>query len=356
MIASFGPKARGYRATLFLEATHMTRTRSRDLLAGLLIALIAVLAIQAQQPAAKKGFPFRGKVEKVDVASNSVMVANDPVPGWMPAPMTHAYRLDDGAILKQLKPGTFIVATVYEDDFATLYGVRIDATRTASDLPPFYYACRTPGEELDVSDTPGKCLKSGEPLVPVRITTAYTCLTHPDQNNSKDQPGVCPLDRKELVPIIAELYFVCAGRDPTRHLDPGSCPDGTPRRKLFVPRPHGDHNPRHGGRVYMSENQRDHIEGTFVAPGTFRVYFYDALTQPIPPAGVVARIALTDSNARVVGSLIPLTHAPNSPMNTLEARVPGVKMPFDIQMLVRFREGEREQPFDFTFTEYSKEP
>jgi hypothetical protein len=329
----------------------MTSPRSYFLVS--LLAVITSLAVQAQQPT-RKSYAFRGKVEKVDAASNQVTVFNDNIPGWM-APMSMGYPLsvDSRDILKQLKPGDYILATVYDGDLA-LYNVRLEAGKTASDLPPLSYVCRTPGEERQVSDAPGRCEKSGQPLVPVRIMQVYSCIKHEVIN--REQPGKCPLDGRELGPVVVELYFVCVG-DPARHLDPGKCPNGNAREKLYVRRPHGDHNPRHGGlTIFMTDDQRNHVEGTFVAPGIFRVYFYDLMTEPVPPTGVVARVALANANAIEIGTPVPLTHVASSPPNTLEAPLSGVKMPFDAKLRVRFRPGEKEHVFDFRFDAYSKDP
>ena len=93
----------------------------------LVIATILCLFLStavAQQRAPKKEYTFHGKVEKVDANARRLTVANEKIDGWMGA-MTMAYRVDKEEVLKTLKAGDQITATVYEGDFATLYNVKV---------------------------------------------------------------------------------------------------------------------------------------------------------------------------------------------------------------------------------------
>ena len=93
----------------------------------LVIATILCLFLSttaAQQGAAKKEYTFHGKIDKVDANAKRLTVAGEKVDGWMGA-MTMAYRVDKEEVLKTLKPGDQITATVYEGNFATLYNVKV---------------------------------------------------------------------------------------------------------------------------------------------------------------------------------------------------------------------------------------
>src|SRR2546421_13066554 len=91
----------------------------------LLCAFALTIAIHAQTPpAGKKDHAFKGKVEKVDPKTKMVTVNNENIPGWMMS-MTMAYKVDKDAVLKDLKPGDQIAATVYDGDFQTLYNVKV---------------------------------------------------------------------------------------------------------------------------------------------------------------------------------------------------------------------------------------
>jgi len=68
-----------------------------------------------QAAPAKKTYTFRGKVQAVNAGANSVTVNSEKVEGWMDA-MTMGYRVDDPAVLKNVKVGDQITATVYEGD------------------------------------------------------------------------------------------------------------------------------------------------------------------------------------------------------------------------------------------------
>jgi protein SCO1/2 len=96
------------------------------LVTAALCALVFSIAVSAQAtpPAGKKDHAFKGKVEKVDPKTKMVTVNNENVPGWMNS-MTMVYKVDKEAVLKDLKPGDQITATVYDGDFQTLYNVKV---------------------------------------------------------------------------------------------------------------------------------------------------------------------------------------------------------------------------------------
>jgi Cu/Ag efflux protein CusF len=87
---------------------------------GVLFLLAA--ASLAQAPAGKKAFAFHGKVESV--SPDGIVVNGDKVDGWMDS-MTMKYKVDDPKILKTVKPGDQITATVYEGDFTQLHKVQV---------------------------------------------------------------------------------------------------------------------------------------------------------------------------------------------------------------------------------------
>jgi Cu/Ag efflux protein CusF len=333
---------------------------------------------QAQQPeppaagsspqlSGKKPFVFRGTVEKVNAAAGTVDVKNENIPGWM-APMSMTYRLDTPAVLKTLKGGDRITATVYEGDTSKLYQVRLAAsTRKQAENapPPISYVCPSPGEESFVDDKPGKCPKSGAELQAVRLVIAYKCLK---TSYIREKPGTCPMDRTDLVAVTASIFWLCKG-DPdseNRYLDPGTCRDGSPREKAFEVRPHGDHNPRHGGpSVFMSEDLYHHIEATLVAPtptrpAAFRVYFYDEYTRPIKAVGISAHVALADKNGKATGSATPLLVSRIRDGNAMEVRLPNAPVPSEgapafFTLRVKFKPSDKDWLTDHTFTSYSKE-
>ena len=85
-----------------------------------LVVVAAVAALLAgvafgQAASNKKAYAFQGKVESVDQNAKSLKVNGEEVKGWMAA-MTMDYKVDDAAILKKVKAGDKITATVYEGD------------------------------------------------------------------------------------------------------------------------------------------------------------------------------------------------------------------------------------------------
>ena len=79
------------------------------------VAVFLASVAFGQAAADKKSYVFHGKVESVDQNGKSLKVNGEEVKGWMAA-MTMDYKVDDGAVLKKVKPGDKISATVYEGD------------------------------------------------------------------------------------------------------------------------------------------------------------------------------------------------------------------------------------------------
>jgi Cu/Ag efflux protein CusF len=94
---------------------------------GTVLCLFLSTAI-AQQKTGKKEFTFHGKVEKIDVNAKRLTVLNEKIDGWMSS-MSMAYKVDKDEVLKTLKAGDQITATVYDGDYATLYNVKVNAPK-----------------------------------------------------------------------------------------------------------------------------------------------------------------------------------------------------------------------------------
>lgn len=86
------------------------------------LALVIAMACMGQAPAGKKALTFHGKVEAV--SADGLTVNGEKVEGWMDA-MTMKYKVDDPKVLKTVKVGDKITATVYEGDLS-LHKVQVD--------------------------------------------------------------------------------------------------------------------------------------------------------------------------------------------------------------------------------------
>jgi Cu/Ag efflux protein CusF len=87
-------------------------------------SLLSVDVHAQTPPAGKKEFAFKGKVESVNEKSKMITVNNESIPGWMMS-MTMSYKVDKPDVLKAMKAGDNITATVYDGDFQTLYNVKV---------------------------------------------------------------------------------------------------------------------------------------------------------------------------------------------------------------------------------------
>lgn len=89
------------------------------------LALLCGLAVAAlaQQAAKPKSHTLHGKVEAVNESAKSLTVNHEKVEGYMDA-MTMAYGVDKPEVLKKIKAGDRIKATVYDGDY-TLYDVEV---------------------------------------------------------------------------------------------------------------------------------------------------------------------------------------------------------------------------------------
>ena len=86
----------------------------RSVVLAAVVALVGDVAF-GQAASDKKAYVFQGKVESVDHNAKSLKVNGEEVKGWMAA-MTMDYKVDDAAVLKKVKPGDQITATVYDGD------------------------------------------------------------------------------------------------------------------------------------------------------------------------------------------------------------------------------------------------
>ena len=101
--------------------------------------------------------------------------------------------------------------------------------------------------------------------------------------------------------------------------------------------PHGDHNPRHGGLLFMAPDGFHHLEGTLEPDGLFRLYVYDDFTRPLP---------VRPFRARVDGR--ELQASPDGAFLTLPGEAPADAA--EISVHVTFPPSRHEERFDFVLS------
>ena len=182
----------------------------------------------------------------------------------------------------------------------------------------------------------GQCNICERELEKRRFVPVWACPMH--SHATGGEGDVCSICKMALARTTQEIQWVC-----TRHPDmsephPGNCPvGGRPLERRSVAMPHGDHNPRHGGMLFMAPNGFNHLEGALSPDGIFSFYLYDDFTRPIDAGRVEARIGDR--------SLTPAGDGDHSEL-TIDG---GIAYPVELTLFVRFEGSDDEVRFDFIF-------
>ena len=210
-------------------------------------------------------------------------------------------------------------------------------------LPPVSWTC--PMHPEIVEDAKGLCPICRMPLEAVRLEQVWSCPIH--SVVAEKAGGRCRICGRDLVPITMAMTWTCADRAGVAHAEPVACADGSSPILKYTPRPHGNHNPQHGGAFFMAPDNWHHVEGAYPRAGVFRLYLYDDYSRPLS-ADRLRRAAARVEAPREV----PLVARSGG---FLEARVPVASLPAQMTAKVRFKPGEPEHRFDFAFTDYTKD-
>jgi hypothetical protein len=227
---------------------------------------------------------------------------------------------------------------------------RAAAFQAAPPLPPLSWSCPMHPEVVD--NEAGKCPICGMTLEKVRLALVWTCTVH--NEITEQQAGRCRKCGRDLIRVTKAVSFTCPVHPAVNAMEPGRCPRC--RRTLvmrYTVRPHGDHNPKHGGSFFMVSNNW-HLEVTHPGPSVFRLYIYDNYSKPFTPPGLAARVVEVPGpgGTRTEVSM-PFARTTRG---YYEARVPNLAVPATIAAKVRFEAADKDYRFDFVFLDYSKEP
>jgi heavy metal-binding protein len=225
-------------------------------------------------------------------------------------------------------------------------------------LPPISLTCIHHPDVIE--SRPGSCPLCKMALVPVRLDSAWMCPVH--SSITDDRPGACPLCSRQLIRVTTSLTWTCRAQPSVEHLEPGTCADGTPMVMRRTLRPHGNHNPQHGGQFFMAPDNWHHLEGAYPRDRVFRLYLYDDYARPLTPdrlSKVRARVVtkeIFDPSTRKTTELAAFALRVMRGAGYLEARVDRASLPIELTAKVQFEPNAPEHRFDFTFEATTNEP
>jgi len=225
-------------------------------------------------------------------------------------------------------------------------------------LPPISLTCIHHPDVIE--SRPGSCPLCKMALVPVRLDSAWMCPVH--SSITDDRAGACPLCSRQLIRVTTSLTWRCRAQPSVEHLEPGTCADGTPMIMRRALRPHGNHNPQHGGQFFMAPDNWHHLEGAYPTQRVFRLYLYDDYGRPLAAEkirDVQARVVTKENFDPATRQTIDIAAFPLKTVRNrayLEARVDTPALPAEMTAKVRFGSDQPEYRFDFTFAQLTKEP
>ena len=197
------------------------------------------------------------------------------------------------------------------------------------------------------SAEPARCALCGMPLVRRTLVTRYVCLADETDSVVSETPGICPATGEPLAPTTREVAWYCPEEPARLSVEPRPCANGTASVRTTRRAEHGDHNPRHGGVLFMAADGVHHLEGE-LADTAFRLWFYDSFTRPLSPDGFAARVVAVDDRGAPTADPVTLSvGAGGEALETAAVAAPGERTSFTA--FVRFPDREEEDRFDFVF-------
>jgi hypothetical protein len=157
--------------------------------------------------------------------------------------------------------------------------------------------------------------------------------------------------RPVMIVCVCALAFSYPDFKPLHAQEPKRA-QRTPSTK---PKPHSKHIPQHGGIFFMALDNEHHLEGVLLKTGIFKVYLYDAYTNPLAAAKVRQASGSVQVGESESAPNIPLKVGEDS--STLEVAMgKDLKLPITITLSLRFQMSKpniRPEVFTFHFTHFS---
>ena len=117
---------------------------------------------------------------------------------------------------------------------------------------------------------------------------------------------------------------------------------------------HADHEVKMGGVLFMAPNEMHHVEGVYSRKCGFQLFIYNAFTKPIHVGRFRAFIKLIgEVDEEEVERILFLR--PNQKGNVLHTTIGhGMKVPCEVELYVKFPEGDKVEVFNFKVDAHGK--
>lgn len=153
---------------------------------------------------------------------------------------------------------------------------------------------------------------------------------------------------------MAGMKMAGSGGDKKEMKMAGMKMSGSDMKKDMPAGAHADHEMKMGGVFFMAPDEMHHIESTYSSKCGFHLYIFNAFTKPISVGRFQAFIKVNGEDDEDEVEYIRFL-SPNHEGSVLSAPLrKNLKLPFQVELNVKFPEGDEVEVFNFEVDEQGK--